>query len=63
MNTFLKDHVESVTGITYITKTEYRILAEQVSNRLKGMELVNAEGYMVSFQKYEQQRNNYNSMP
>ncbi|XP_034245755.1 uncharacterized protein LOC117647890 [Thrips palmi] len=51
LNKFLKDHVENVTGVTSITKGEYKILGEQVSNRFKAMKLINAEGYSLKVKK------------
>ena len=48
MNRFLKDNIESVTGGLHITKGEYDVLADQVINRFKAMNLVNPEIYRVS---------------
>lgn len=47
MNSFLKNHVKTVTGDEYPTRTEYRILGDQVVSQMRRMGVVNAEGFKV----------------
>lgn len=47
MNDFLISHIKNVTKDEYCSQEEYRVLKDQVTNRLKTMKVTNIKIYKV----------------